>query len=82
MKSFINSAIFSFLFLVITGMLAFYLTMPVISDICFYIHLIPFGIGFTGGSNWEMARYYFIVWIVLTILFGSIAYLYKLKKLK
>jgi hypothetical protein len=43
-----------------------------LQQFCFMFHVIPFGIGFSGGENYLAVIYYFILWIALTFMFLGI----------
>jgi len=49
-----------------------------LSEFCFYFHLIPFGIGFSGGGGIIILVYYLVLWLMLTILFIGLGRLYVL----
>lgn len=68
-KSYLLSALISIAIIISTGWIAFnsHTSIPGLHEICFYFHLIPFGIGFTGGSVFSMCLYYFALWSILTI---------------
>gem|GEM_PF-5843532 len=64
---YILSALISALVILLTGWIAFSSNISILHDICFYFHLIPFGIGFSGGSTISIILYYSILWIVLAL---------------
>lgn len=68
----ITSSIISALFILVTGWIAFGHTMSVAFEFAFLFHLIPFGIGFTGGASILIFLYYILLWTVLSLLISPI----------
>ena len=75
---FLLGGVFSFLVIILTAI--FGLFYP-ISDFCFLFHLIPFGIGFSGGSVLYIIGYYIILFLVLWLMgFGILKFFEQIKK--
>lgn len=68
----IASSIISVLFILVTGWIAFGLTMSIAFEFAFLFHLIPFGIGFTGGASILIYLYYLILWAILSLMINPI----------
>jgi uncharacterized protein YycO len=64
---YILSGIISVIIIILTGWLASNSNISILSEFCFYFHLFPFIIGFSGGSSLLVILYYFILWIVLSL---------------
>lgn len=73
---YIVSGIISVIIILLTGWIAFYRGTSILHDICFFFHLIPFGIGFSGGGTASVILYYFILWIVLAVVIIPIVAIY------
>ncbi len=43
-----------------------------LQQLCFMFHVIPFGIGFSGGENYLSVIYYIVLWLALTFMFLGI----------
>lgn len=78
------SALISLTIILITGWIAFYshTSISILHEVCFYFHLIPFGIGFSGGSTSSMVLYYFGLWSVITLVLIPIVKLFNSSKNK
>ncbi len=68
----ITSSIISVLFLLVTGWVAFGDAMSVAFEFAFLFHLIPFVIGFTGGTSILIYLYYLLLWVGLSLLISPI----------
>lgn len=68
----ITSSIISALFILVTGWIAFGNAMSVAFEFAFLFHLIPFGIGFTGGASILIFLYYLILLVVLSLMLSPI----------
>lgn len=68
----ITSSIISVLFILLTGWIAFGHAMSVAFEFAFLFHLIPFGIGFTGGASILIFLYYILLWAGLSLLISPI----------
>jgi hypothetical protein len=71
LKELLFPAIFSIVFIFLTGWIAFGgMYLGPISSFCFYFHLIPFGIGFSGSNDTSIVLIYYIaLWLILTVFF-------------
>lgn len=67
-----TSSIISAVFILLTGWISFSHTISILFEFTFIFHLIPFGIGFTGGATILIFVYYFLLWIGLSLLFSPI----------
>lgn len=67
-----TSSIISVLFILVTGWIAFGNAMSVAFEFSFLFHLIPFGIGFTGGASILIYLYYLLLWGALSLLISPI----------
>lgn len=83
-KTYLLSALISIAIILSTGWIAFnsHTSISILHEICFYFHLIPFGIGFTGGSELSMFLYYFALWSVITLVLIPIVKLFHSSKNK
>jgi len=77
-----TSSIISILFIVVTGWIAFGNALSVAFEFAFLFHLIPFGIGFTGGASILIFLYYLLLWVVLSLLISPITKAFYLSKNK
>jgi hypothetical protein len=69
-KELLFPAIFSIVFILLTAWIAFGAVDPgPLRQFCFYFHLLPFGIGFSGGDTTAILIYYPALWLVLTVFF-------------
>lgn len=68
----ITSSIISILFILVTGWISFGNAMSVAFEFAFIFHVIPFGIGFTGGASIMIYLYYLLLWIGLSLLISPI----------
>ncbi|MEX2596467.1 MAG: hypothetical protein WEC59_06000, partial [Salibacteraceae bacterium] len=68
----ITSSIISALFILVTGWISFGNAMSVAFEFAFIFHLIPFGIGFTGGASIIIYLYYLLLWVGLSLLISPI----------
>jgi hypothetical protein len=66
------SGLISVIIILLTGWIGAYSNISGLQEICFYFHLIPFGIGFSGGNTSSIIIYYLILWIVLALVMNPI----------
>jgi hypothetical protein len=81
LKELLFPAIFSIVFIFLTGWVAFSLSFGFwpLKQFCFFFHIIPFGMGFSGGIDTFTALiYYPILWLVLTVFFLGIRRIFSL----
>ena len=76
-KSWVISSVFSLGFILLTWLLSYDYHLGWLSEISFYLHLIPWGIGFSGGSYWTSIFYYVGLWVALTAVFKMIYIVYR-----
>jgi hypothetical protein len=79
-KELLFPAIFSIVFIFLTGWIAFGpVDLGPLRQFCFYFHLFPFGLGFSGSTDtFPVLIYYFVLWLVLTVLFLGIKRIFSL----
>jgi hypothetical protein len=78
----ITSSIISILFILVTGWISFGNAMSVAFEFAFLFHLVPFGIGFTGGASIFIYLYYLLLWIGLSLLISPLIKVFYLSKNK
>jgi hypothetical protein len=71
---FIASSIISILFIGLTGLILISKSLSVFYEFAFLFHLIPFGIGFSGGMTIWIYVYYFFLWVALSFLLSPIVF--------
>lgn len=74
------SIVISLAFIISTGIIAFGTYWGGFREICFYFHLIPFGIGFSGGSDGWIIVYYILTTLVITLFFRFIIEIIRIMK--
>jgi len=74
---YIFSGLSAILFIQLTKMLAYALPYETMRTIVFSFHLVPFGIGFSGGSVWLIYGYYFVLWVLISLVFVGLYRLFK-----
>ncbi|MCB9425905.1 MAG: hypothetical protein H6584_02580 [Flavobacteriales bacterium] len=72
----------SVLFILTTWLIAFHYQIEILYELSFMIHLIPFGIGFGGGSSILIIAYYFVLWLILSVILKGLASLFFRSKSK
>lgn len=75
-RVYIVSSIISILFITLTGLIIISNSLSVLYGFAFLFHLIPFGIGFTGGVTIWIYVYYFLLWVGLSFLLSPIVLAY------
>ena len=69
--------VFSFMVIVLSAIFGLYYS---VCEFCFLFHLIPFGIGFSGGSVLYIIGYYIILFLVLWLIgFGVLKFFSQIK---
>lgn len=60
LKTFLVAILIAIATILFTGWVAFssHIELELFRKLCFYFHLEAFGIGFTGGSDFEIMMYY------------------------
>lgn len=78
------SAFISLTIILITGWISFYshTSITVLHEICFYFHLISFGIGYSGGSTSLIVLYYVGLWCIITLILIPIVKIFNSSKNK
>jgi hypothetical protein len=66
-KRILMSGIIAFIFITLTGWNGLHAHTPFIWEYCFVFHLIPFGIGFSGGQFIYIILYYILLWLILSL---------------
>jgi len=81
-KTYLLTALISITIIFATGWVAFgsHTSISVLHEICFYFHLIPFRIAFTGGSETSMILYYLGLWFIITLVLIPIVKVIKSSK--
>ena len=78
----IASCIISVLIILLTGWISFGNATSIAFEFSFFFHLIPFGIGFTGGAQILILLYYLLLWAGLSLLISPIVRAFYLSKNK
>jgi hypothetical protein len=80
LKELLFPAIFSIVFIFLTGWIAFGpVDLGSLRQFCFYFHLLPFGIGFSGSTDTSTTLIYYIaLWLALTVFFLGIKRIFSL----
>ncbi len=76
------SAKISLVIILLTGWIAFSSNISILQEICFYFHLIPFGIGFSGGSTLLIILYYLALLFVVSLITFPLVQIYYSSKNK